>query len=144
MKTMFSKQHCCLLGVILIGMFFVPTLPVQGKEFRTPLSIDWKILKGDWQRTDGNYMIRVEAVGKTGPVTVLYYNPAPVHVARSHTFLKNGLKGLFVKLEDSRYQGSTYTLYHDDKQDALVGFYYHGQLQKSFEVIFLRRKLSPN
>lgn len=144
MKIVYSKQIYCLLWLIIAVASPFPSLPVQAEDFRVPLMINWQTLQGDWLRTDGNYMIRVEAVGKDGQAMVQYYNPASVHVAKSHTFLEKGLKVLFVTLKDTRYQGSTYTLYYDDKQDALRGIYYHGQLQKSFEVIFLRKPVAAN
>lgn len=137
---MSSKQIRWRLGMLLFVMLFTPTLPAQGEESRTPLAIDWECLQGDWQRSDGSYMIRVEDINNSDPIEVLYFNPNPVHVAEALTFFEGGLKGLFVKLEATRYQGSTYTLYYDNKQDALVGFYYHGQLQQRFEVVFLRRR----
>lgn len=139
MKILYIKQIYCVLGVILTWMLFISPLPAQAEEFRSPLKSNGETVQGDWQRTDGNYMIRVEPISQDNPLTVQYYNPAPVHVAQSHTFLENGVQGIFVKLEDNKYQGSTYTLYYDNKQDALVGYYFHGQLQKRFKVIFLRR-----
>jgi hypothetical protein len=35
--------------------------------------------------------------------------------------------------------GSTYRLYYFAKKDALVGFYYQAVIDKTFEVIFLRK-----
>jgi hypothetical protein len=45
-----------------------------------------------------------------------------------------------VKLEDKGYPGSTYTLYYYAEKDALVGYYYQAAMNKTFKVIFLRKR----
>jgi hypothetical protein len=43
---------------------------------------------------------------------------------------------LFIMLQDKGYQDPTYKLFYYAEKDALVGFYYHAAMDKTFEVIF--------
>jgi hypothetical protein len=68
------------------------------------------VIVGEWARTDGNVSIQ------------------------------EGLIKLFVKLKDKGYPGSTYTLYYYAEKDALVGHYYQAAMNRTFKVIFLRKR----
>ena len=139
MNRLFPTQFLCILLVFPACILLLSPLTAQSNEFRAPLRIDWQVFQGTWQRTDGNYRMQVEAVKTVGPVTVHYYNPSPVHVAVAYTFVKDAFQGLFIKLEDTGYQGSTYTLFYNKAEDVLTGYYFHAQLQQTFEVVFVRQ-----
>ena len=37
------------------------------------------------------------------------------------------------------YEGSSYRLYYFAKKDALLGYYYQAPMDKTYEVVFLRK-----
>ena len=99
---------------------------------------NYMVLNGGWQRTDGGYLLKVTDVQTDGKVTVEYFNPKPIHVEQAEITTQKGLIKLFVKLRDTGYEGSTYTLYYYEEKDALAGFYYQATLEKTYKVIFMR------
>jgi hypothetical protein len=99
---------------------------------------DFEVLAGSWTRTDGGYVIEVESIKEDGQVVAKYLNPSPIHVAEANASVEKQLVKLFIKLQDTGYPGSTYTLYYYAEKDALVGFYYQAVSAQTFEVIFLR------
>jgi len=94
---------------------------------------------GKWVRMDGGYVIKVNDILPDGTVETTYFNPASIHVSESRVSMWKGLVKLFVKLQDQRYPGSTYTLFYYTEKDALAGFYYQAELEQTFEVVFLRK-----
>ena len=106
----------------------------------SPQRLNFELLKGEWLRTDGGYLIRVSDIKTNGQVKVKYFNPKPIHVAEATVSTRQNLMKLFIKLQDKGYPGSTYKLYYYAEKDALVGFYYQAAMDKTFEVIFLRKK----
>jgi hypothetical protein len=100
---------------------------------------DYSVLNGEWVRPDGGYVLRVSNARSDGSVDTAYFNPGPIHVAEAGVSMWKGLKQLFVKLQDKGYPGSTYTLYYFEDKDALAGFYFQANLERTFEVIFVRK-----
>jgi hypothetical protein len=100
---------------------------------------DYSVLAGDWQRTDGGYLVKVSEVQSDGGAKVEYFNPKPIHVEQAAISTQKGLIKLFIKLQDTGYEGSTYTLYYYAEKDALAGFYYQATLDRTYKVIFMRR-----
>jgi len=101
---------------------------------------DLGVLVGSWQRTDGSYSIRVSDIKTDGQVKAEYFNPKPIHVAEATVSTQKDLMKLFIRFQDKGYEGSAYTLYCYAEKDALLGFYYQAAMDKTFEVIFLRKK----
>lgn len=101
---------------------------------------DYSVMAGEWQRTDGGYLIKITDVQPNGRTNVAYFNPRPIHVSQSNISTQDKLIKLFVQFQDTGYEGSTYTLYYYAQKDALVGFYYQAVLGQTFEVIFLRKR----
>ena len=134
-----------LLGTIFVQwMFFAGILlglaPTSyGEEPPSPVIINFGVLQGDWQRMDGNYVLRVDEIKTNLPVKVHYFNPKPIHVAEATVAIEKNLKKLFVRFQDREYEGSTYTLYYFAEKDALVGYYYQAHIKQTFEVFFLRK-----
>jgi len=126
-----------VLGVLIIGlaMQLIMAVPALSQPF------NFDVVAGEWARTDGNYTIRVRNVQSSGSADVGYFNPGKINVAESNVSIEKGLIKLFVKLQDEGYPGSTYTLYYYAEKDALVGFYYQAAMDRTFEVIFLRKKV---
>ncbi len=101
---------------------------------------DYSIIAGEWQRTDGGYLFKINDVQPDGRTDVSYFNPKPIHVAEAKISTQDKLIKLYVQFQDTGYEGSTYTLYYYAEKDALVGFYYQAVLDRTYEVIFLRKR----
>jgi hypothetical protein len=99
----------------------------------------FNIIAGEWQRTDGNYLIKVSDVKADGQATVGYFNPHSIHVAKAALSTQKDLIKLFIKFQDKGYEGSTYTLYYYAQKDSLLGFYYQAGTDKTYEVVFSRK-----
>ncbi|MBW2612608.1 MAG: hypothetical protein JRD49_04560 [Deltaproteobacteria bacterium] len=118
-----------VIGTILF-IFSMSAVSAQGQDF--------KVLNGDWVRSDGGYSIQVRNVSQDGSVSVAYFNPNRIHVAEANVSLWKGMVKLFIKLQDKGYPGSSYTLYYFETKNALVGFYHQAEMGQTFEVVFIR------
>jgi hypothetical protein len=125
-------------ALVMIAICLGLQLLMAVSALAQPLNFD--VVVGEWARTDGNYTLSVRDIKTDGSVDVGYFNPGSIHVAESNVGVQDGLVKLFVKLQDKGYPGSTYTLYYYAEKDALVGFYYQAAMNRTFEVIFLRKK----
>ena len=114
-----------MLYSLLLPTIFAFTLlqPIHA-EVKAPPSTkpDHTLIRGDWQRTDGSYLIRVSNVQADGQAKVDYFNPNPIHVADSSISIQKNLIKLFIKFQDKGYEGSTYTLYYYKKKMSLWDF----------------------
>ena len=139
--TMKSIGRVILLLLLLGSVFFlnIPLSAAADKGTPPVSSLDYTVIDGEWQRSDGNYLIKVSNVQPNGRATVEYLNPRPIHVAQATISTQKELIKLFIKFQDKGYEGSTYTLFYYAEKDALVGFYYQTAMDRTFKVIFLRR-----
>lgn len=101
--------------------------------------VDCKKLIGDWERTDGDYVIRISDIHADGTIQAAYFNPNPIHVGQVATSLKNDAVALFVELRDAGYPGSTYNLVYKPEEDILQGTYFQAQAQELYDVVFQRK-----
>ena len=137
------KNYLTIIGLFLLlgGCLLTPIRPLFAAE--TAVSVvqhqDYTALAGDWQRTDGSYLVRVSNVQSGGKAMVEYFNPKPIHVEQSAISTQKDLIKLFIRLQDTGYEGSTYTLYYYAEKDALAGFYYQATMDKTYQVIFMRK-----
>lgn len=135
-KTIFNKRSIigCLPAVLVlvVGVIYSGTA-ISGER------PDFKIFEGKWIRSDGGYVIHVRSTSSDGSVNVEYFNPAQINVSESKVSEWKGLLKLFIKLQGKGYPGSSYTLYYYAEKDALAGYYYQAEMEKTFEVIFLRK-----
>ena len=127
------------LVVLLMGSGFINPHLTFADDSLTAVKPDYGILAGEWQRTDGNYLITVDDVQADGRVTVAYFNPKPIHVAQTAISTQEGLIKLFIQFQDKNYEGSTYKLYYYAEKDALAGFYYQAPMDKTYKVVFIRK-----
>ena len=102
--------------------------------------LNFKVIAGQWARIDGNYTLRVQDVMSDGKVNVSYFNPGRIHVAESSIAVHEGRIKLFVKLRDEGYPGCTYTLFYYPEEDVLAGVYYQAAVDRTYEVIFVRKQ----
>jgi len=137
---MSNSRQAIILLLFFTGFFLFILQPVCADEVESStVKIDYGILAGKWQRTDGNYVIKVSDVQAEGQATVEYFNPRSIHVAKAAISTEKELIKLFIKFQDKGYEGSSYRLYYFAKKDALLGFYYQAPMDKTYEVVFLRK-----
>lgn len=103
------------------------------------LKPDLGVIAGEWQRTDGGYLIKVDNIKPDGQAKVEYFNPRPINVEQAAISREKGLIRLFIKFQDKGYEGSTYTLFYYVEKDAMAGFYYQAAMDRTYEVIFMRK-----
>ena len=135
-----SPRRIIYFSLLFTG--FLLFLQLSAFADKVPTSVlqpDYGIIAGEWQRTDGGYLIKVNDVQTDGKATVEYFNPSPIHVAQATISRQEGLIKLFIKFQDKGYEGSTYTLYYYAEKDALAGFYYQAAMNRTYEVIFMRK-----
>lgn len=128
-----------VMALIVLWAVTYHTHPSWADETPPAAKPDYSIMAGEWQRTDGGYLLKVSEVQADGRAAVTYFNPKPIHVAETAISTQAGLIKLFVRFQDENYEGSTYTLYYYAEKDALAGFYYQAVLDKTYEVVFLRK-----
>jgi len=136
------KNHLKIicLSLLLAGGLLIPFQSLFAAKTAAPAAQqDYTVLGGEWLRTDGNYLVKVSEVQTDGKAVVKYFNPKPIHVEQSAISTQEGLIKLFIQLQDTGYEGSTYTLYYYAEQDALAGFYYQATMDRTYKVIFMRK-----
>lgn len=122
------------LVVIAIGFLFVkfaynPSPAVQMDE-------KYNNLIGEWVRPDGGYILVVYSVDPKGKLYAEYLNPKSINIAKAKINKNNEI---FIKFDDENYPGSTYTLEYDYELPFLKGKYYQAMLQKTYDVIFVKK-----
>ena len=128
------------LSLLIAGALLSLFQPVIASETAAPVvQQDYTVLAGEWQRTDGSYVVKVSNVQADGKAIVEYFNPKPIHVEQAAITTQEDLIKLFIKLQDKGYEGSTYTLYYYAEKDAMAGFYYQAAMDRTYQVIFMRK-----
>src|SRR5262245_4845862 len=100
----------------------------------------FQVLKGQWLRPDGGYIIDIATVEADGKMQAGYYNPNPIRVSQAEAAQQGASTTVFIELNDIGYPGSTYRLTYDPANDQLQGVYYQAAIQQSFDVVFVRMK----
>lgn len=120
------------LGLLAVVAFSVQTFVcASGASQSDPLA-------GRWVRPDGGYVLELTGPDEAGLLTAAYFNPLPIHVARTEWKDEKGQLTLFIELRAPNYPGSTYTLTYVPDTDQLAGIYYQAAQQQQYEVIFDR------
>ena len=133
------RKILCFLSLFTV-LFLTATPPIHADEkVVSTAEFAYDVIAGEWQRTDGDYLIKLSNIQADGQATVEYFNPRPIHIAQSTISIQQKLIQLFVRFQDKGYEGSTYTLFYYAEKDALVGFYYQAVIDKTYEVIFSRK-----
>jgi len=137
-----TSPRCVIFLLFFVSFFLFILQPACAGDVESAAAkFDYNIIAGKWQRTDGNYLIKVSDVQESGQATVEYFNPRSIHVAHAAISTEKDLIKLYIKFQDKGYEGSSYRLYYFAKKDALAGFYYQAPMDKTFEVVFLRKPL---
>ncbi len=97
------------------------------------------VLKGEWVRPDGGYVIAIKSVGPNGQLEAMYFNPNPLPFAKAQGSLEGAKVRASFELRAGGYDGSTYELTYDPARDRLAGIYYQAVAKQSFEVFFTRK-----
>jgi hypothetical protein len=95
-------------------------------------------LVGRWRRSDGGYILDIQAIRPDGTLEAKYLNPRPIHISKAQLIKQAGHQIVIVQFQDRGYPGSLYTLTYDPKTDQLEGVYHHRGINKKFNVKFAR------
>src|SRR5262245_20927851 len=87
-----------------------------------PSAPAFDVLVGRWARTEGPYVISINAV-VNGKLDASYANPRPLPFQTAEVTRDGNTLNLFFKLSAGGYGGSTYTLKYDAETDSLRGVY---------------------
>ncbi len=98
------------------------------------------VLVGQWTRTQGPYVITINAVDDSGKLDAGYANPKPLPFSRAEATREGSAIKLFFELRAGGYGGSTYTLNYDAASDSLRGVYDQVVVKQKFDVVFNRTK----
>jgi hypothetical protein len=135
-----TPRRIVYLLLLFTPLFLTIMRPIHAEEKPSPVTkLDYGIITGEWRRTDGGYLIKISNVQADAQAKVEYFNPSPIHIAQAAISTQKELIRLFIKFQDKGYEGSTYSLFYYAEKDALVGFYYQAIMDKTFEVIFVRK-----
>jgi hypothetical protein len=131
-------------GAEPVGAAAARPAPVEtpGRAAVTPgdTPAHFRPLVGEWLRPDGGYVLSVAGVAVDGRAAVSYLNPRPIRVSEAEARREGDLVGLFVKLDDVGYPGSTYSLGYDAVSGQLRGIYYQAAQGQQYEVVFVRQR----
>ncbi len=97
------------------------------------------VLKGNWVRPDGGYMIEIKSIGPGGQLEAMYFNPNPLPFARAQAVQKGTALRVSLELRAGGYSGSTYELTYDPATDRLTGIYYQAVAKQRYEIYFVRK-----
>ena len=102
--------------------------------------VDKNLLVGDWIRTDGSYLIKINKVNDEGTLEAQYFNPNPINVESAKWEESYDNLKIIIVLRDQNYPGSTYTLDYLPDGDFLAGEYFQAVERSTFYVEFARKK----
>ena len=104
-----------------------------------PASAGLDVLKGNWVRPDGGYMIAIKGIGPDGQLEAMYFNPNPLPFSRAQAVQEGTALRVSLELRAGGYGGSTYELTYDPAGDRLKGIYYQAVAKQRYEIYFVRK-----
>lgn len=135
----YLRRITCFLLLFATCLLCLLSPAYAAQATASVLKPDLGVIAGEWQRTDGGYLIKVDNIKPDGQAKVEYFNPRPINVEQAAISREKGLIRLFIKFQDKGYEGSTYTLFYYVEKDAMAGFYYQAAMDRTYEVIFMRK-----
>ena len=122
--------------VVTSGVALAQSPPVPA----TNSALAFSVLVGRWTRTQGPYVISINAVDDSGRLDAGYANPKPLPFYRAEATRDGNALKLYFELRAAGYGGSTYTLNYDAASDSLRGVYDQVVVKQKFDVVFNRTK----
>jgi len=110
----------------------------QARSVSPKAQADFGVLKGNWVRPDGGYVISIRDIDANGQLNASYANPNRLPFSAAQATQDGKTIRLFFELRAGGYNGSTYTLAYDPKRDVLKGVYFQAVAQQKFDVYFMR------
>jgi len=101
---------------------------------------DFGVLKGNWVRPDGGYVISIRDIDANGQLDASYANPNRLPFSVAQATRDGKIVRLFFELRAGGYNGSTYSLAYDPARDVLKGVYFQAVAQQKFDVYFERAR----
>ena len=123
-------------AVVTSGVALAQSPPVPA----TNSALAFSVLVGRWTRTQGPYVISINAVDDSGRLDASYANPKPLPFYRAEATRDGNALKLYFELRAAGYGGSTYTLNYDAASDSLRGVYDQVVVKQKFDVVFNRTK----
>ena len=126
-----------LLALASIAVATMPNAAAQAKESAAPAgveTVDLGVLKGNWIRPDGGYVISIKSIDAQGQIDAAYFNPNPLPFARAQASRQGGRLRASFELRAGGYNGSTYALTYNPSSDRLEGTYYQAVVKQTFGV----------
>lgn len=130
---------CVFILTLGLGLY-VPEAVLAKDTSHPSARTTLQVLKGNWVRPDGGYILKLYKINKDGSISAAYFNPQPIRVFRAEAKKKKGSIILIVELRDINYPGSQYNLRYDSETDTLRGKYYQAFTKQTFDVMFVRNK----
>jgi hypothetical protein len=138
------KNVAVRIGLIALSTAVVVTSGVASAQSppvpATNSALAFSVLVGRWTRTQGPYVISINAVDDSGRLDASYANPKPLPFYRAEATRDGNALKLYFELRAAGYGGSTYTLNYDAASDSLRGVYDQVVVMQKFDVVFNRTK----
>jgi hypothetical protein len=138
-----KKLYIAITSVIALAIILlIVFLTNSSKDTVTSerKSVDKSLLVGDWIRTDGSYLIKINNVNEDGTLEAQYFNPKPINVESAKWEEYHGNLKITIVLRDQNYPGSTYSINYLPDEDFLAGEYFQAVERSTFYVEFARNK----
>ena len=129
-----------LIAILIVAGCFVAPACSQEKAPAIPennLAMD--VLKGDWVRPDGGYIIAIKAISANGQIEAMYHNPNPLPFAKAQASRVGETLRVHFELRAGGYGGSTYDLDYDPVSDQLKGTFYQAIARQKYDIYFVRK-----
>jgi hypothetical protein len=137
-KTLIAISSVIALAIIVFIVFL--TNSSQDTITSESEPVDKNLLVGDWIRTDGSYLIKINNVNEDGTLEAQYFNPNPINVESAKWEKYQGNLKITIVLRDQNYPGSTYSINYLPDGDFLAGEYFQAVERSTFYVEFARNK----
>ena len=138
------KNVAVRIGLIALSTAVVVTSRVAlAQSLPVPVTNSapaFSVLVGQWTRTQGPYVISINAVDDSGRLDASYANPKPLPFYRAEATRDGNALKLYFELRAAGYGGSTYTLNYDAASDSLRGVYDQVVVKQKFDVVFNRTR----
>jgi len=128
------------ITILIVLLVFLFTKDNGDNLTSNKKAADKNLLVGDWARTDGSYLIKINKVNEDGTLEAQYFNPNPINVESAKWEEYWGDLKITIVLRDQNYPGSTYSINYLPEGDFLAGEYFQAVERSTFYVEFVRNK----